>query len=54
MKDLKTVTKLFCGSKDKLVVTIDQIKKLQGEGLRVYHGHGDCFDLDSYDLNKAF
>ena len=54
LKDLKTVTKLFCGSKDKLVVTIDQIKKLQGEGLRVYPGHGDCFDLDSYDLNKAF
>ena len=53
LKDLRTVTKLFCGSKEKLVVTINRIKRLQGKGFYVYPGHGDGFDLDNYDLNKA-
>jgi glyoxylase-like metal-dependent hydrolase (beta-lactamase superfamily II) len=53
LKDLRTVTKLFCGSKEKLVITMSRIKELQGRGYCVYPGHGDIFSLDDYDLNKA-
>lgn len=53
LKDLRTVTKLFCGSKERLLVTIDEIRKLQGLGYYVYPGHGDGFELDGYDLDKA-
>ena len=53
LKDLRTVTKLFCGSKEKLAFTISKIRNLQGKEYRVYPGHGDSFDLDDYDLNKA-
>ena len=53
LKDLRTVTKLFCGSREKLLVTINSIKEMQGRGLYVCPGHGDGFELDDYDLNKA-
>lgn len=53
IKGIRTVTKLYCGSKEKLVVSIEKIKTMQGKGLRVCPGHGDEFDLDTYDLNKA-
>lgn len=53
LKDLKTVTKLPTGSKDKLKCTLQNIRTMQSQGLRVYPGHGDSFDLDGYDLNKA-
>lgn len=53
LKDLRTVTKLFCGSKEKLMITIDKIRELQKQGYLVCPGHGDCFELDNYDLNKA-
>ena len=54
LKDLRTVTKLFCGSKEKLYITIDKIKELQGRGYLVLPGQGDIFELDKYDLNRAF
>ena len=47
------MTKLFCGSREKLLVTINSIKEMQGRGLYVCPGHGDGFELDDYDLNKA-
>lgn len=53
LKNLRTVTKLFCGSREELVITIGTIKKMQGKGYFVYPGHGDGFELDNYDLNKA-
>lgn len=53
IKDLKTVTKLKCGSKDKLMQTLALIETFKGRGLTVCPGHGDCFSLDNYDLKKA-
>lgn len=53
LKGLKTVTKLYCGSKDKLTDTLQKIAGLSGRGLTVCPGHGDSFMLDDYDLNKA-
>ena len=53
LKELKTVTKLPTGSKDKLADTLQIFRTMQGQGLKVYPGHGDSFDLDGYDLNKA-
>lgn len=53
IKDLKTVTKLKCGSKEKLKESITLIESLKGQGLLVCAGHGENFYLDSYDLNKA-
>lgn len=54
IKDIKTVTKLKCGSKEKLAESISHIKDMKGRGLLVCAGHGDNFELDNYDLNKAF
>jgi len=53
IKDIKTVTKLKCGSKEKLRESISLIESFKGRGLLVCAGHGESFDLDSYDLNKA-
>ena len=50
---MRTETKLFCGTREKLLVTINSIKEMQGRGLYVCPGHGDGFELDDYDLNKA-
>ena len=53
IKDIKTVTKLKCGSKEKLAQSITQIACMKGRGLLVCAGHGDIFELDNYDLEKA-
>jgi len=53
LKDLKTVTKLPTGSKEKQRYTLRELYMMQGQGLVVYPGHGDSFDLDGYDLSKA-
>lgn len=53
IKDIKTVTKLKCGSKEKLKESLALIESFKGRGLLVCAGHGESFDLDSYDLNKA-
>lgn len=53
LKDLKTVTKLPTGSKEKQRYTLLDLYTMQGQGLIVYPGHGDSFDLDGYDLSKA-
>lgn len=52
IKDLKTVTNLPTGSKEKLAETLNVFRKLQGEGLMVNPGHGESFELDGYDLNR--
>ena len=51
---LKTVTNLPTGSKEKLKETLNVFRKLQGAGLMVYPGHGDSFELDSYNLDLMF
>ena len=51
LKDLKTVTKLPSGSKEKQKQTLINLRKLQGMGLMVYPGHGEPFELDGYDLD---
>lgn len=53
IKDMKTVTKLRSGSKEKLQDSLAQFALLKGNGYIVYPGHGETFDLDDYDLNKA-
>ena len=54
LKDLKTVIKLPTGSKEKLNDTLQLFRKMQGQRLMAYPGHGESFVLDGYDLNKAF
>lgn len=53
IKDIKTVTKLYTGSRSDLQKSIDKINKLKSRGMIVYPGHGDSFELDSYDMNKT-
>lgn len=53
IKDIKTVTKLKCGSKEKLKESLALIESMKGCGLLVCAGHGESFELDNYDLNKA-
>ena len=53
IKDIKTVTKLKTGSKDKLKESIQLLNTMKGKGLLVCPGHGDTFSLDDYDLEKA-
>jgi glyoxylase-like metal-dependent hydrolase (beta-lactamase superfamily II) len=50
LKDLKTVTNLPTGSKEKQKDTLNVFRKMQGTGLVVYPGHGESFELDGYDL----
>lgn len=50
---LKTVTKLLCGSREGLKESIEHIKQYQGLRFVVYPGHGQCFELDDYDLDIA-
>lgn len=54
IKDLRTVTKLPTGSMAKLLETKEILQHMQGEGNRVYPGHGDMFELDEYDLELMF
>ncbi len=53
IKDEKTVTKLLSGNKQKISETIKLVSQFKGKGYMVYPGHGDAFDLDSYNLNNA-
>lgn len=53
IKDMKTVTKLKCGSKERLHESLVLIDSMKGRGLLVCAGHGESFELDNYDLNKA-
>lgn len=53
VKDLKTVTKLKNGSRDKLKESISYLRNLQGEGYTIYPGHGENFSLDTYNLDIA-
>lgn len=54
IKDLKTVTKLRSGSKTKLIETMNYIETLKGNHYIVCPGHGDMFDLDTYNLKKSY
>lgn len=51
IKDIKTVTKLRTGSKEKLVESVKLLEEAKGNGLIVCPGHGEVFELDEYDLN---
>lgn len=53
IKEMRTVTKLPTGSAIKLHETIELLNNLKGKGYMVYPGHGVCFHLDDYNLNKA-
>lgn len=53
LENSPTITKLINGSKKKLVDSISIFETLKGNRYKVCPGHGDIFDLDSYDLNKA-
>lgn len=52
IKDIRTVTKLKTGSKDKLKDSVELLGSLKGSGRLVCPGHGETFDLDSYELQK--
>lgn len=53
IKDIKTVTKLKTASKEKLKETLSMLEEEKGKGLVVCPGHGEMFELDNYDLNRA-
>lgn len=53
VKDIKTVTKLKTASKEKLKETLSMLEAEKGKGFMVCPGHGEMFELDSYDLNRA-
>ena len=50
IKGLRTVTKLPTGSVAKLHESMELFRSMQGEGKKVYPGHGDVFNLDEYNL----
>jgi glyoxylase-like metal-dependent hydrolase (beta-lactamase superfamily II) len=53
IKDLKTVTKLPTGNKNKLLHSLELIKKnFSNRNIIVYPGHGDFFLLDDINLNS--
>ncbi len=52
IKDTKTVVKLPGSSKKDLNQSILEFEKLKGKRIYIYSGHGESFDLDSYNLNK--
>ena len=54
IKDLKTVTKLKWARKEELSAGEKWLSEQKGKGLLVLAGHGDCFELDNYDLNKIY
>ena len=53
IKNVRTVTKLKSGSKEKLNETLRQIEKFKGQSLMVYPGHEEIFALDVYDLRNS-
>ncbi len=54
IKNVKTVLKLKTGSEVKLKKTMHMMSKVKGIGLIACPGHGLLFELDNYDLSKAF
>lgn len=52
IKGIKTVTKLKTGSKEFLHESMSFLKELKGRGLIVYPGHGEVFELDSYNIDS--
>lgn len=50
IKDVRTVTKLKTGSKEKLEESLREIEFLKGKGLLVHPGHEDIFSLDEYNI----
>lgn len=54
IKDLKTVTKLKNASKLKLQESLDLLESMMGNGYLICGGHGEVFELDTYNLNKAY
>ena len=53
IKDVRTVTKLKTGSKEKLNETMRLLEGCKGKGLVVYPGHEECFPLDNYNLKNS-
>lgn len=53
IKGIKTVTKLKTASKEKLKETLSLLEAEKGKRLVVCPGHGEMFELDDYDLEKA-
>lgn len=53
IKDIKTVTKLKTASKERLIDSLSALEKEKGKNYIVCPGHGEMFELDGYDLNKA-
>jgi glyoxylase-like metal-dependent hydrolase (beta-lactamase superfamily II) len=49
----KTITKLPKGSKDALVQSGLVLNSLRDLNLTVYPGHGEIFELDTYDLKRS-
>ena len=54
IKDVRTVTKLKTGSREKLRESLDVLASLKGSGLMAYPGHEELFELDSYDLDNSW
>lgn len=54
IKGNRTVTKLPSGSNLKLKESLAKIINYKGQGLIVYPGHGDLFELDNYNLESTF
>lgn len=54
IKDTKTVTKLKWANKEELPNCELWLRKKQGNGYVVLAGHGDSFELDSYDLKRMY
>lgn len=53
IKGIRTVTKLYTGSRSELIDTLEVIEKMKGKKLVVCPGHGECFELDTYDMKLA-
>ena len=53
IKDVRTVTKLKTGSKEKLSETLRLLEGYKGGGLIVHPGHEELFTLDDYNLKNS-
>ena len=53
IKDVRTVTKLKTGSKEKLSETLKLLEGYRGSGLIVHPGHEELFTLDDYNLKNS-
>ena len=53
IKDVRTVTKLKTGSKEKLSETLRLLEEYKGRGLIVHPGHEVLFAMDNYNLKNS-